>query len=72
MVMLAAAVVDSRTKIGRKRKTINARSHKNVCRQKLCKSIAYKVTHIRKSVSYSCVKFVFCFIKHLNEKSFDA
>ena len=72
MVMPAAAVAGSRTRIARKRKTINAQSHKNVYRQELSKSNAYKVTHIRKSVSYSCVKFVFCFIKHLNEKSFDA
>ena len=69
MVMLAAAVADSRTKIRRKRKTINARSHKNVCRQKLSKSIAYKVTHIRKSVSYSCAKFVFVSLNILMKKA---
>ena len=72
MVMPTAAVAGSRTRVERKRKTINAQSHKNVYRQELSKSNAYKVTHIRKSVPYSCVKFVFCFIKHLNEKSFDA
>ena len=69
MVMPAAAVAVSRTRVERKRKTINAQSHKNVYRQELSKSNAYKVTHIRKSVSYSCAKFVFVSLNILMKKA---
>ena len=64
-----STVTGSRTRFERKRKTINAQSHKNVCRQELGKSNAYKVTHIRKSVSYSCAKFVFVSLNILMKKA---